>query len=406
MAKILFLAHRVPYPPDKGEKIRALHMLEHLAERHEVWLGALADGSVSADRLAWLEARCPVVFLPQRLRVEAAQHLAVALLTRAALSVALSENRSLFAWCAKAYETLRPDLVFAFSSAMAAYAVGQTRAPLIVDFVDADSEKFRDYARTRRGPMRLVYAREADRLLAFDRAAARTAKASLFVSQAELEIFAARREEGARSLHVVGNGVDTSRFDPAAFTRTPVEPGLITFTGRMDYHPNVDAVVWFAREIFPRVRDKAANARFRIVGAAPAPAVKALASLPGVEVTGAVEDVRPFYAAAAVSVAPLRIARGVQNKVLEAMAMARPVVVTPAALDGIDAMPGEHLLVADMPAAFADAVVAVLKGSAPPHLAANARARVISHHAWAAHLTHLDAIIDAVLSGALGRDRP
>lgn len=399
MAKILFLSHRVPYPPDKGEKIRALHLLEHLAARHDVFLGALADEPVPEESAAWLKARCREVFLPRRRAFFAPPRLAGAVLTGRPLSVALSASGALARWCARLHETARPDLVFAFSSAMAQYAVGRTKAPLIVDFVDADSEKFRDYAKTRKGPMRLVYSREADALLAFDRAAARAARASLFVSQTELGVFAARREEGARGLHVVGNGVDTERFDPAAFAATPVEPGLVAFTGRMDYHPNVDAVVWFSREIFPLVRRAVPDARFRIVGAAPAPAVKALAACAGIEVTGAVADVRPHYAAAEVSVAPLRIARGVQNKVLEAMAMARPAVVTPAALDGIDAVPGEHLLAAETPAAFADAVVSVIAGAAAPDLGAKARARVLSHHAWGAHLAHLDAIIDGVLAG-------
>lgn len=397
MARILFLSHRVPYPPDKGEKIRALHILEHLAERHEVFLGALADEEVSPERLAWLKARCREVFLPRRSAFEAAARLAGAGLSGAPLSVALCASRALAAWCAKVHTEARPDFVFAFSSAMAQYAVGRTQAPIVIDFVDADSEKFRQYAEGRRGPMRYVYAREAESLLAFDKTAARQAKASLFVSQAELEIFARRREERARGLHVVGNGVDTVRFDPAAFGSMCPEPGLITFTGRMDYHPNVDAVVWFAREIFPLVLAKSPAARFRIVGAAPSPAVKALAAVPGVEVTGAVEDVRPHYAAAAVSVAPLRIARGVQNKVLEAMAMARSVVVTPAALDGIDALAEEHVLVAEGAQAFAEAVVRVLAGEAPRDLGASARARVLSHHAWGAHLAHLDAILAPLL---------
>jgi sugar transferase (PEP-CTERM/EpsH1 system associated) len=198
-------------------------------------------------------------------------------------------------------------------------------------------------------------------------------------------------------LHVVPNGVDAAYFDPALTKPMGGADPLVSFTGRMDYFPNVDAVTWFAQSIFPRIKAAVPRARFQIVGAAPAPRVLALARESSIEVTGAVPDVRPYYAGASVCVAPLRIARGIQNKVLEAMAMSRPSVVTPAALDGIAATDGEHVLVAESEEEFARKVISVLQNAAPPALGANARARVLSHHAWSAQLAKIDALVLAAI---------
>jgi polysaccharide biosynthesis protein PslH len=171
----------------------------------------------------------------------------------------------------------------------------------------------------------------------------------------------------------------------------------------MDYKPNIEAVSWFANDILPRIRRAVPDAHLNIVGAKPAPAVLALAALPGVTVTGSVPDMRPWLQQACAIVAPLKIARGIQNKVLEGMAMARPVVTTPEALDGITARADHDLLVASGSAEFADKVVAVLEGHAPQSLAANARASVIEHHSWAHHLAKLDALIAAALHGGSGQ---
>jgi len=171
----------------------------------------------------------------------------------------------------------------------------------------------------------------------------------------------------------------------------------IVFVGVMDYWPNVDAVTWFAQEIFPLVRRAQPNVRFQIVGAKPAPSVLALKALPGVEVTGSVDDVRPYVAAADVVVAPLRIARGIQNKVLEGMAMARPVVTTPGALEGIDAQSGRDLLTGKTVAEIVDAVASVLDGHAPQGLGAAARAFVLKNHEWSANLRKLDGLIEKTI---------
>jgi sugar transferase (PEP-CTERM/EpsH1 system associated) len=245
-------------------------------------------------------------------------------------------------------------------------------------------------------------------LLAFERAAAASFDVTLLVSEAERQRFAALAPECAGRVAALDNGVDLERFDPTLAYSNPYGAAAgpaIVFTGTMDYRPNVDAVCWFAREVMPLLRARQPAPEFHIVGASPAPAVRALAALPGVHVTGRVPDVRPYLAHAAVAVAPLRIARGVQNKVLEAMAMARPVVASPEAFEGVRARPGYDLLVADGAAAMARRVDEVLDGTFP-RLGTAARAAVSEGHAWTRSLAALDALLPMPPSaGAPGLSR-
>jgi sugar transferase (PEP-CTERM/EpsH1 system associated) len=253
-----------------------------------------------------------------------------------------------------------------------------------------DSAKFASYADEARGPMRWMMRREARLLGAFERRVAARADASLFVSEAEAALF---RAQGGANAVAVENGIDTAHFDPAAAFAAVEEGGpLIVFTGQMDYRPNVDAVDRFARRILPLVRDTVPEARFAIVGRKPDARVAALAALPGVTVTGEVPDVRGWLAAAALVVAPLQLARGVQNKVFEAMAMARPVVASPAAAEGID-HDGTIRVAANAPE-FAAAVVELIRDRrAADALGAAARGRVMARYGWDARLAALDPIM-------------
>jgi sugar transferase (PEP-CTERM/EpsH1 system associated) len=265
--------------------------------------------------------------------------------------------------------------------------------PMILDFVDVDSEKWRQYGELQAPSRRWFYRMEAKRLLAFDRAQAARATASIFVSEDEKRIFD-RLSPETKPRHVaIANGVDVAFFDPAKVAPRPKSAPTIVFVGMMDYWPNIDAATWFAKEILPLVQAHRADARFQIVGARPVAAVTALASLPGVEVTGMVDDVRPYVAAADVVVAPLRVARGIQNKVLEGMAMARPIVTTPGALEGINAVSGRDVLAGADSGALAEGVVAVLDGRAPAGLGPAARAFVLQNFEWSTKLRALDALI-------------
>ena len=397
MARILFLAHRVPFPPNKGDKIRAFHELKHLARKHEIWLGAPADDPADLAHLGEAKASFRDAYFGPVGRVQTGINLAGAALSGAPLSVKRFYHPGLMGWCARVLREVEPDLVFVFSSAAAQFVLGRlpTKATLITDFVDADAEKWRAYEAASQAPKRWLYGAEFRRLLRYENRVAAASAANLFVSETERSIFA-RLVPAAANLHVVPNGVDTDFFQPEpAFGA--VKPGGIVFSGTMDYKPNIEAVSWFANEILPLVRRHVASAHLNIVGAKPAPSVLTLATLPGVAVAGSVPDMRPWLQQANVIVTPLKIARGIQNKVLEGMAMARPVVTTPEALDGITARAGQDLLVARGAAEFADQVVAVLQGRAPEDLGANARAAVIAHHSWAHHLDKLDELIARLL---------
>jgi sugar transferase (PEP-CTERM/EpsH1 system associated) len=284
-----------------------------------------------------------------------------------------------------------------FSSPMAQYAPSNGVAVRkVVDFVDVDSEKWRQYAERHRWPMSWLYRREGERLLEFERGVARSADASVFVTREEAELFRRRAGiEGAR-IDAIVNGVDTGYFSPERDYENPYPAGhpVLVFTGMMDYWANVDAVTWFAREVLPRVREAAGTVRMFIVGGRPARAVERLVSIEGVTVTGAVKDVRPYVAYAALSIAPLRVARGIQNKVLEAIAMGKPVVTTTSALEGLD-VPHEIRCGGDTAEDFAFAVRSLLDSPEErERVGSRGRAWVRENHDWARTLKPVFDLIE------------
>jgi sugar transferase (PEP-CTERM/EpsH1 system associated) len=397
MAEILFLVHRAPWPPDRGDRIRSWHMFEALAKLAPVHVAALADNAAEAA-----VAREKMTPLCKGLTIEVRNVSRPIALTQAILHGEPVSNR-LFrnAALARHVEALLAQgtitHIVAFSGQMAQYLPADFAGPILMDFVDVDSAKFATYAeQDKRQPLNWVHAREAVKLGAFEAKVARRVDTSLFVSEAEATLFRDRSGLGADIVRAVENGIDTDRFDPAV-TLEPVATGegpLAVFTGQMDYRPNIDAVRWFATDILPPIRERHPQARFAIVGRAPTDEVRALATLPGVTVTGEVPDVRPWLAAADAVVAPLLLARGVQNKLLEAMAMARPVVASAAAATGIDAVPGEHLLVADDAAGMADAVCRLFDDrAAAAKMGQAARTRMIARYGWDACLAPLGQLL-------------
>ena len=274
---------------------------------------------------------------------------------------------------------------------------------MVLDMQDIDSEKWTSYAARAAWPMRLVWAREGRTLLAFERAAAHACDSTLLVTEKEARHFMELAPESAARTDWLEHGVDTETFAPGSFANPYAGlPGAgpdIVFTGNMDYWPNADAAIWFAREIMPALRRRWPEVRFHVVGANPGAEVLRLARLAGVQVTGRVADVRPYLAHAALAVAPLRIARGIQNKVLEAMAMARPVVATSGAFEGIRATAGRELLVADGVEATVRRVLEVLDGQ-HAGLGPAARARIEAGYSWRAGLARLDRILARVTTAA------
>lgn len=396
--ELLFLAHRIPYPPDRGDKIRSWHVLRHLARHAKVHLACFADDAADAAHLPALrevlgdslgEAFVSVM-RPNKLL-----WMAKAYTKRLTINEAAMSSAGLRAFVARILAERPVSGLYAFSVQMARYVPADLRKPFVMDFVDFDSAKYADYARNSGLAGRLVYDREARRMFALEKATAERADVSLFVSDAEAALFRSEAKLPQADIRAMSNGIDLDFYNPDA-TFAPIDappPPLIVFTGQMDYRPNVEAVRAFAGEVMPAIR-KLYDARFAIVGRRPDASVLALDGQNGVIVTGAVPDVRPWLAAASVVVAPLQIARGIQNKVLEAMAMARPVVASPGAFEGIDAIPGRDLLVADGTAAQFDAVLTLFEE--PEQAAAMgkaARARMVEHYSWDARLAPLGAML-------------
>jgi len=396
--ELLFLAHRIPYPPDKGDKIRSWNILRRLADRYRVHLGCFVDDAGDWRHTATLREICASCCFAELRQPIARIRSLGGLWSRRPLSVPYYRDAGLAAWTEGLFSEHRIERVFAFSSPMAQYAMSAAhrRTRKVIDFVDVDSDKWRQYAEKKTGPSRWIYAREARTLLAFERTVAAEFDASLFVSPDEAHLFRTLAPESADKVFHLNNGVDHSHFSPDRDYENPFDDRseVLVFTGAMDYWPNVDAVRWFACTVLPRIRQARPRAEFCIVGSNPIPEVLGLARHPGVSVTGRVEDVRPYLAHAAAVVAPLRVARGIQNKVLEAMAMAKAVVSTSAAIQGIEAEPDRDFLVADDADRFADAIVGLLGTAAAGELGRRARALVVANYDWNDTLARLDQFVE------------
>lgn len=398
MDELLYLVHRIPYPPNKGDKIRSFHLLKHLAKSYTVHVGAFIDDANDwqyAEALAKL-AGGEVKLLPLNPRVATLKS-AIGLLTGEPLTIPYYRDRRMQAWVDAMLATKPIAHALVYSSSMAQYLMRHKQIRRVIDFVDIDSDKWRQYAEKKSWPMSWVYRREARTLFDYERRVTHEFAAAAFVSEAEAALFQRLAPDCANKVFGFSNGVDAEYFSPEHAFDTPYRSGeqVLVFTGAMDYWANVDAVSWFAREIFPLVKCVQPAARFYIVGSRPSPEVQALAALDGVVVTGAVPDTRPYIAHAAVAVAPLRIARGIQNKVLEAMAMAKAVVATPEAAEGIRAQNETALLVAQDAAAYVEKLLPLLAGNAAPGIGAAARASVLRDYGWDANLARLDECLSA-----------
>jgi sugar transferase (PEP-CTERM/EpsH1 system associated) len=346
--EIIFLAHRLPFPPDRGDKIRSHHVLKTLARLAPVHVGCLAETTTDFTHLAELEALAASWSMPRRSRPLALAGLE-ALWRGEPVSLAAFRSAELARWVERTLAEREIAALYVFSGQMGQYVPADYRGRLVVDLVDVDSAKFEAYGRAGTGPRAWIDRREGRLLLEVEARLVSRADTTLLVSEAEAELLRSRVPFAA-DIRALRNGIDCAAFDPAQVLPHPelraTEGPHVVFTGQMDYAPNVAAVQRFAKAILPQVRATFPSAQFHIVGRAPTAQVLALAQQPGVRVWGEVPDVKPFLAAADLVTAPLTIARGVQNKVLEAMAMERCVLLTPEAATGIEARHGEHFAVA------------------------------------------------------------
>jgi polysaccharide biosynthesis protein PslH len=391
MAKLLYLVHRLPYPPNKGDKVRSYHLLRHLLANHQVFVGTFLDDPEDEVHVGTLRALCAGLHVTRLHPARARLGSLAGLIDGEALTLRYYRDAALQRWVRATARHEGVDAVVVFSSSMAQYADG-LGLPMLVDFVDVDSAKWTEYATHHRWPMSWLYRREGEQLLAYERAVAARATWSFFVTEKEATLFRSLAPESAHSCEAMGNGVDADYFAPDSMRASPFadDERAVVFTGAMDYWPNVDAVTWFAIEMLPKLRVQWPTLRFHIVGRSPTPAVRALAG-DSVNVTGTVLDVRPYLQHAAVVVAPLRLARGIQNKILEAMAMGKAVVAARESAEVITAGRGTELVEADDSAAFVREVDTLLRE--PMRAAAiglAGRHRVQHDYSWDAQLSTVD----------------
>lgn len=400
MGTLLYLVHRLPYPPNKGDKVRSYHLLKHLQQNHRVFLGTFIDDPADEAYLDTVRRLCPDLHVARIAPRLAKLRSLLGLLDGQSLSQHYYRNAGLQAWVRQTLRAQQIDAIVVFSSVMAQFVDADCPVPMLVDFVDVDSAKWTQYAPEHRWPLSWLYRREGQRLLAFERVVAKRAKRAFFVTDNEVALFTSLAPESAGRVDAISNGVDAAFFapDPALpvpfQTEAPSQPLIpLVFTGAMDYWPNIDAVTWFVADMLPALRQQWPGVRFYIVGRNPAPEVQALAG-PNVVVTGTVADVRPYLQHAALVVAPLRVARGIQNKILEAMAMARPVIAAQSCVQAIDANDGTELLSAHTAKDYIAQINTLLNSpERASHIGAAGRQRVLSRYSWQAHLAKMDAYL-------------
>ena len=395
MRNLLFLPHRIPYPPNKGDKIRAYHVLRYLQRHFRVHLGTFID---SAEDLRYAEhlaagcaSSCFIRTHPRWARLSSLR----GLVTDEPLSLPYFRSARLQRWVNRTLDTSAIGTALAFSGPMAQYLPAESEhGPLmrVMDLVDVDSEKWRSYADGKTWPLSMLYRREGTQLLEYERLIAKGFDQVMLASRAEASLFRLRAPESGHKIDHFNNGVDSEYFSPRHKLASPYAGArVVALTGAMDYTPNIEAAIWFAERVMPSLRLGFPDLQFHIVGSRPGHSLLALRRLPGVFVSGTVDDIRPYLRHAAVIVAPLHIGRGVQNKVLEAMAMQKTVVATPQALEGICAAAGTEVLRAAGAGEFIYHVGQEL--SSPSDIGVAARRRILRDYRWDANLQRLGAAL-------------
>jgi sugar transferase (PEP-CTERM/EpsH1 system associated) len=401
LANILYLVHRLPYPPDKGDKVRSFNLLKHLLLSHRVFLGTFLDSSEDEIHISAVNELCIKARVVNLNKTRAKMQAAAALLSKSPVTVSYYSSGEMSEWVKKIYAEENIDFTIVFSSVMAQFVPESRYSTTLVDFVDVDSAKWFQYAQTHRWPMSWVFERESRYLLKFEESVSLKAKQTFLVTEDEVNLYRRLAPASSSRVSALMNGVDDTYFSPVKNRPSPfgnscengnVEIPLV-FTGAMDYWPNIDAIQWFVSSILPMLLNENPNFKFYIVGRNPTSAVLALASA-SVIVTGTVSDVRPYLQHAAIVVAPLRVARGIQNKILEAMAMARPVVASEACVKVIGADEGIEIFSATNESNFFRKILTLSKDpECGERVGRAARNKVISDFSWAAHLGKFDEYI-------------
>jgi len=395
---LLFLCHRIPFPPNKGDKITTFNLLKYLSERYLVHLGCFIDDEFDRQYIQELEQFCQSFFCLDICQRRQSSSGVKALLTGESVSTAHYCSLEFQQWVNKTIEENEIDLLFVYSSGMSQFVeheqyIDKTR---VLDMADIDSDKWRQYAENKPWYSRWIYSREQKILAKHEQQVLQGFEAVTFITDEEAALFRTMSaKQFQEKIYTLSNGVDTDYFNPKAefdITDLPeLSSPAICFTGAMDYWANVDAVVWFCKNVWPQVVAKIPNCTFYIVGGKPPVKVKQLESLPGVIVTGRVPDVRPYLAASKLAIAPMRIARGVQNKVLEAMAMALPVVMTSMGQEGIKVDALQKSLVHDEPKVMAECIISLLEQNEIYY--SENRQWIIKYYSWEGALDKLPSLL-------------
>ena len=395
MKKLLYLVHRLPYPPNKGDKISSNNMLNFFSDHWRVHLGTFVDDPEDWQYVDVVREKCEdscFVNLPRWRRMTGSL---CGIATGQALSLSFYGSRELQGWVRDTVERECPNAVLVFSGVMGRFVRGllPDHVPVVFDAEDVDSEKWRSYADSARWPLSWLYRREADKLLAYEREMAASTSVSIFVSEEEADLFRSLAPESADKIHFRTQGVDSAYFDPSIEMENPYDAGqkVLVFTGAMDYRPNIEAVTWFCDNVLTLIQEKEPDFLFCIVGMKPADEVQQLGNLPGVRVTGGVPDVRPYLSHAMAACLPLQLARGIQNKVLEAMAMTLPVLATENALVGIIDHPGVLSYVANNADDMSRLALEIL--SRPRQVNSAGRACVLENYNWDTNLKQMETFL-------------
>ncbi len=385
---ILFLTHRFPCPPDRGDRIRSYHIIKFLSKRHNIFLASVDESIPSSIHLNCMKEFCKAVIFYQIPRKKQMLKACCYLPTCVPLSLPLFYNRRLYKDVKNLLSKEKIDLIFTYCVSMAPYTEEFSDIPKVIDFIDSDSQKWLDYAATTKSIYKFIYLREGFLLRRYEKKVAKLAQHAFVASKREEEIF--KRYIKTCPITTVLNGVSIPRY----IKKHPSKDINIVFVGVMDYWPNVDAVTFFSKEVFPKIKKAFPNAKFFIVGKNPCEQVQQLSNISGVEVTGFVPDVKDYLLSATLCVVPLRIARGIQNKLLEAMAMKLPVVATSAATQGIMAKDQKDLLIADNPDDMAEKIIRLIKDKRlQEELSNNAFWYIKRYHDWEQNLKILEDII-------------
>jgi sugar transferase (PEP-CTERM/EpsH1 system associated) len=396
---ILFLAQRVPFPPNKGEKIRTFNQLKYLADtNHQVSVCAPLEHDEDVNYFKTLsEKYCKNISyypLPNK-----SVRLFKGLMKGQPLSVANFYSTQLQGIFDSLLATNIFDVIICTSSAMAEYIYqssiikrSNTKLRILMDFMDLDSDKWQQYAKTSHWPMKWIYQREAKLLSQYEAKITRDFDCSFFIADAEVQLFKSRVNNTGKVL-TLGNGIDTKNFMPATVAPNNTAPVLL-FTGVMDYKPNVDAVLWFVEQVWPTILVKYPDAQFIIAGMNPRSSVSELSKMQGITVTGYVDDILPYYHQADYFVAPFRLARGVQNKVLQAFACGLPVIATPMGAEGISCQEDHDILLANSSIEFVERIQCLVQNKAlTEQLILNALSLVRQHYSWPGKLQVLAKVL-------------